>query len=199
MIKKIFFILFDEIRLWAESLISFIPGRIGIYLRKLYYFRLRKFNSLDITIKQNVEFFSFKNISIDDKVSIDRYCRIYSAKNSFIKIGKNVAMNKNILINARGGGEIKIGDNCLLASNVVIRSNNHKFDSVDIPIKDQGVSSGKIVISDDVWIGSNAVILPNVTIGKGVIIGAGSVVTKDIKDYEVVGGIPAKTIKNRIS
>ena len=57
---------------------------------------------------------------------------------------------------------------------------------------------GEIIINDDVWIGSNAVILPNCTIGKGAIIAAGAVVTKNVDSYTVVGGVPAKLIKRRI-
>ena len=75
------------------------------------------------------------------------------------------------MINSRGSGEIIIGKNVLIGPNVVLRSNNHKFGIVSKPIKEQGMTSGKIKIDDDVWIGSNVVILPDI-IGKGAIVAA---------------------------
>ena len=63
---------------------------------------------------------------------------------------------------------------------------------------EQGMTEGKIIIHNDVWIGSNAVILPNCEVGNGVIIAAGAVVTSNIDPYSIVGGVPAKLIKRRI-
>ena len=80
---------------------------------------------------------------------------------------------------------------------MVLRSNNHTFKSTKIPIISQGMTEGEIIIGNDVWIGSNAVILPNCNIGDGAIIGAGAVVTSNIEPYTVVGGIPARFIKKR--
>jgi acetyltransferase-like isoleucine patch superfamily enzyme len=64
-------------------------------------------------------------------------------------------------------------------------------------IREQGHSGGKIVIEDDVWIRANAVITPDVIIGKGAVVAAGAVVTSDVPPYQIVGGVPAKTIANR--
>lgn len=75
---------------------------------------------------------------------------------------------------------------------------NHKTERTDIPMKGQGVlSPQKVTICDDVWIGARVIILPGVTIGKGSIIGAGAVVTKDVPEYAVMGGVPARVIKFR--
>ena len=101
------------------------------------------------------------------------------------------------MINARGSGFIKIGDNVLIGPNSVLRSSDHSFKSLNKLINKQGMDDGKIVIKDDVWIGSNCVILQNCTIGKGSVIAAGAVVTKDIEPYTIVGGVPAKFIKKR--
>ena len=98
------------------------------------------------------------------------------------------------MINSRGIGEIKIGKNVLIGPNSVLRSNNHNFKILDKPINQQGMSEGKIIIEDDVWIGSNVVILTNVIIGKGSIIAAGAVVTSNVESFTVVGGVPAKQI-----
>lgn len=79
----------------------------------------------------------------------------------------------------------------------MIRSNNHCFDRVDIPINTQGARSEQIIIGNDVWLAANVVILPNVEIGYGAIVGAGSIVTKDVDPYTIVCGNPAKYISKR--
>jgi len=104
-----------------------------------------------------------------------------------VHIGKNVFINSNILMMARGG--ISIGDNVAVAANVQILTNNHDPYERDILLcKPVSIKSG-------VWIGAGATILPGVTIGKFAIVGAASVVTKDVPDYAVVVGNPAKIIK----
>ena len=78
-----------------------------------------------------------------------------------------------------------------------IFSENHNFDKLDVPIKNQGVTKLKTVIGNDVWIGANVSIMAGVNIGDGCVIAAGAVVTKDIPAHSIVGGVPAKVIKNR--
>ncbi|MCA9936785.1 MAG: hypothetical protein KC415_22775 [Anaerolineales bacterium] len=73
----------------------------------------------------------------------------------------------------------------------------HGFADVQRPISEQGYTNAPIVIEDDVWIGFQAVILPGVTVGKGSIIGAGAVVTKDVPPYSIMGGVPARLIRQR--
>jgi len=81
----------------------------------------------------------------------------------------------------------------------MIYTSNHRFDRTDIPMIDQGNTEPKaVVIEDDVWIAARAIILPGVRIGKGAVIAAGAVVTKDVPPYTVVGGIPARKIKSRV-
>ena len=106
-------------------------------------------------------------------------------------------MNFNVMINADCGGYIEIRDNVLLGPNVVIRASNHAYSRTDIPIKQQGHIAGRIILHEDVWLGANVVILPNVEIGKGSIVAAGSVVTKNVGDYSIVGGVPAELIEMR--
>lgn len=111
----------------------------------------------------------------------------------FIEVGDNVQINENCRIRAN----VKIGSNVLIAPNVNLISENHEFRNPSMLIKDQGDILGSISIGDDVWIGINAVILPNVSIGSHAVVGAGAVVTKDVPNYAVVGGNPARTIKYR--
>ena len=74
---------------------------------------------------------------------------------------------------------------------------NHNFDKMNVLIKNQGVTTKPIKVKNDVWIGSDVIILPGVTIGDGSVIGAGSVVTKDVEPYSIVVGNPARAIKKR--
>ena len=79
-----------------------------------------------------------------------------------------------------------------------MRTAGHNFERADIPIRNQGHICKNIMIEDVVWLGANVVVLGGVTIGKGCVIGAGSVVTKNIEAYSIAVGVPAKVIKNRL-
>ena len=94
---------------------------------------------------------------------------------------------------------IKIGKNILIGRNCFIGDNIHGYENVDMPIIEQPLSEGdKVIIEDDCWIGTGVCILPNVRIGKHCVIGANSVVTKNILPYTVAVGVPAKVIKKFI-
>lgn len=150
---------------------------------KLYGNRLRKivcrkiFNSTknSFTVKKGAIFGDGRSIIIGNKSEIGTNARI---------------MIKGIL---------RIGDNVMMGPDVLIIDNNHRFSDTKIPMIEQGNYSPKdITIEDDVWIGGRVIILPGVKIGKGSIIGAGSVVTKNIDPYSIVGGNPAKIISSRL-
>ena len=102
-------------------------------------------------------------------------------------IGDNVFINSNCLAMARGG--ITIEDDVMLAANVQLLSNNHDEYSRNVLL------CKPIHIKKGAWIGAGATILPGVTIGEYAIVGASAVVTKDVGDYEVVAGVPAKVMK----
>lgn len=106
--------------------------------------------------------------------------------------------NSGIGIRAQINGKTIIGKDVMMGPDVCIYSVNHAFDRVDIPMNIQGFAPEKpVVIEDDVWIGARVIILPGIRIGTGAVIGAGAVVTKDVPDYAVVGGNPAKVLKMR--
>ena len=87
----------------------------------------------------------------------------------------------------------------MMGPEVVIYTSGHKHDRLDIPMIEQGSSETyPVIIGNDVWIGRRAIIMPGVTIGDGVIIGAGAVVTKNVEPYVVVAGVPAKVVKKRL-
>lgn len=92
-------------------------------------------------------------------------------------------------------GPVEIGSNVNLAQNITVTGLNHNYQDITTPISEQGVSTSKVFISDNVWIGANSVILPGVNIGNHSVIGAGSVVTRDIPPYSIALGNPAKVIK----
>ncbi len=92
-------------------------------------------------------------------------------------------------------GPAKVGNDVRLAQNVVLSGLNHIYTNVDIPIHEQGVSTNPIVIEDESWIGANVVIVSGVTVGKHSIVAAGSVVTKNIPEYSVAAGNPARILK----
>lgn len=92
---------------------------------------------------------------------------------------------------------ITIGHNVMIAAGVRMITRKHGFADLDHPMAKQGYTNAPIVIEDDVWIGFQAVILPGVTIGRGSIVGAGAVVTKDVGPYSIVGGVPARLIRQR--
>lgn len=112
-----------------------------------------------------------------------------------IKIGNN----SGIGINAKIYGPVEIGDNVMMGPNVVIITTKHNFRDIDVPMLKQGSTGPYTVkIGNDVWIGERVIILPGVTINHGAIVGAGSIVTKDVTAYSIVGGNPAKFIKSRL-
>lgn len=92
-------------------------------------------------------------------------------------------------------GPVCIGSHVNLAQGITVTALNHNFEDKEKRIDEQGITTKPIIIGDDVWIGANAVILPGVTIGKHCVVAAGAVVTKDVPDNTIVGGVPAKEIK----
>lgn len=106
-----------------------------------------------------------------------------------IKFGKNVFLNSGCRFQDQGG--ITIGDNSLIGHNVVLATLNHDFE----PSHRGNLHPAPIVIGKHVWIGANATVCPGVTIGDGAIVAAGSVVTRDVPENTLVGGVPAKIIR----
>lgn len=92
-------------------------------------------------------------------------------------------------------GPLQIGDNVIIAQNVVISALNHGYQDINTPIRLQPCTTSKVFIGDDSWIGANAVITSGVKIGNHVVVAAGSVVTKDVPDYSIAAGNPARIIK----
>ena len=125
-----------------------------------------------------------------------------------VDLGRKISLSPHISLGDFSGigdksyihGKVTIGNNVMMGPEVTIFSRNHRYDRTDIPMNQQGFSEDKeIVIEDDVWIGTKSILTAGVKIEKGSIIAAGSVVTKDVPAYTIVGGNPAKIIKYRDS
>jgi len=168
-----------------------------IFNIKDHYFIYRKLN---IFLPNSSSIKNYKFITIGEKFSIGENSRLLCQdpeNGSRLEIGNNVAVNSGVSINADCGGEIKIGDNVLIGPDVVIRAANHKYDDCTKPIREQGHDVGKIIIENDVWLGAKVIVLPNVLIGEGCVVGAGSVVNIDLPAYSLAVGVPVKVIRIR--
>ena len=142
-----------------------------------------------------------QGITVGDRVTIGKYAVIRpvnlygTAIGEGLKIGNNSSIGPFAYIGC--SGLIEIGNNVIMSPRVSIYAENHLYAGLDEPIMQQGVKRQFVKIEDDCWIAANSVILSGVTIGTGSVVAAGSVVTKDVPPYSVVGGIPAKIIKSR--
>lgn len=169
---------------------------------------LRNKNSLilgsGVTLGDYVELeaLSRNGIVIGNDVKLGNYT-IVRCTGNLKQIGKGVCIGDHsgfgdfCFFGASGG--IRIGNNVIAGQNVRFHSSNHNFDRVDIPIKDQGVTSKGIEVDDDCWIGSGAVFLDGVKVGRGCVIGANSLVNKNIPPYSVAVGNPVRVLKSRKS
>jgi acetyltransferase-like isoleucine patch superfamily enzyme len=165
-------------RLEFESLIfgilSIVPTTFGVLLRALAVKMFFKFSKGFAWVQPRVIF-------------------VHSER---ITIGSNFGVNSGCYINGLGG--IEFGSYVLLGSNVTISSGLHSIDDAFPPVFSRQSIPKKIIICDDVWIGSGAIIMPGVYIAKGTVIGANAVVTKDTEEYSVMVGSPAKKLRSRI-
>ena len=111
----------------------------------------------------------------------------------FIEIGKHSELGSNCIIQSGA----KLGDYVIMGPDVKIYTKNHGTQRTDIPIAVQEWEYKEVVIGNDVWLGANVIITPGVKIGNHVIVAAGAVVTKDVPDFALIGGVPARVIKYR--
>ena len=134
-------------------------------------------------------------IHLADKVIFSYGVDIQALINTSIDIGDRTFIGPYVTI--AGPGDISIGKNCLIAAHSGIFANNHIYADPAQPIGLQGVTRLGITIEDDCWLGSGVKVLDGVTIGHGSVIGAGSIVTKNIPPFSIAVGVPARVIKSR--
>lgn len=125
-----------------------------------------------------------RNIKISKKFSAKKGFSVVVGKNAKLNIGEGVFFNNRCSVNCLNS--IEIGDNTIFGENVQLNDSNHQFKLSKIPFKEQEYSYGTIEIGNNCWIGSNVIILKNVSIGNNVVIAANTVVTKDIPENTLV-------------
>ena len=125
------------------------------------------------------------------------YSGVYFTHTYGLTVGKGFSPNTGALIDARGG--IDIGDHVMVGPYAVITSSNHAYKQTEFPMATVDHLMAPVKIGNDVWIGAHAVITGGVTIGNGAVVSAGAVVTKDVGDNDIVGGVPARVLGNRKS
>lgn len=138
-------------------------------------------------------------IHIGPGTEIQRHCRIWIGEKEQdeprLTIGRAVFVGQGTHLSVMR--PMVIGDNTLIGAYCYLVTNQHCFSDRKIPIRNQGYTSEPLSIAEDVWIGAASTIMPGVTIQKGAVIGANSVVTKDVGPYEIWAGVPAKKIGDR--
>ena len=203
-----------------QLLCSWIPGPVGLAARAVLYKPFLHQGSYMPFIEANTELFYMDSIRFGKGVYIDKYCRLHASKatielgnnNRVIKgaylstfnsvsaedegivTGANCWIGSNAVLGSGQGG-LFIGNNVLIGPNVVIATGGHDYQRVDLTAVEQDYKGLPIHIKNNVWIGSNAVILGGVTIGEHAVIAAGAVVTKDVTPYSVFAGVAGRTIK----
>ncbi len=201
----------------VTALVGWVPLSVGKDLRRVLYRSILARIGTSVRIKPDVEFVGAQGIEIGNGVVIDSDVRLRNCgQNSricledYVKLDVGVYIkthfNADINIGAHtyigpytclSGNSIQIGQDCRIASHVGIYANNHTFADPTRKIREQGGNYKGIVIEEDCWLGTGVKVVDGVTIGKGSVIGAGAVVTKDIPPYSVAVGVPAKVISRR--
>lgn len=166
-------LLYLELESVLFGLFSAIPGILGMALRNLIA-------SLFFHKKQG--FYAIQP-------------RVVFVETGKLSVGKHFAVNSGTYINAKG--TISIGDDVIIGTNVTISSGMHPIDGIESSVLSRPTIPKPIVLEDDIWIGSGAVIMPGVTLKKGTVVGANSTVTHDTEPYAVVAGSPARVLRYR--
>lgn len=169
-----------------------LEGEVHKYMHKLSEEARRvmaELNSGFHTMEQIRELF-FKLIDKPVDNTFGLFPPFYTDCGKNVTVGKRVFINEGCCFQDQGG--IEIGDDCLIGQQVVIATLNHDLD----PKRRGDMLPKPVKIGKNVWVGAHATILPGVAVGDNAVIAAGAVVTKDVPAFAVVGGVPAKIIKN---
>lgn len=179
--------------LWLAAF-AWIPTPAGLALRLLAWRWLFK-SCGSARFGTGLSLAGCRNMRIGNGVRMGRGCFV-TATDGELVLKNCVALSPNVHVGA-DAGRIEIGAHTAVGPGTVIRAANHCIERQDVPIMHQGHVPGQIVIEEDVWIGANCVITPDVRIGRGAVVGAGAVVTRNVAPFSIVGGVPAKLIGMR--
>lgn len=219
-IKKEPYKIDDEIK--YSTLLTIIRDKGLMVIRGIRHKLMLKESKGILFVGKKVKIREHKKIRFKGSATIEDGCFINALSKGGITIGNNFSLGRNSIIECTGvirelgeeliigdnvgiaanafiamRGKVTIGDNTIFGPGVSIHAENHNFSDLNTPIRKQGATRKGVVIGNDCWIGSKAVILDGVRIGNHAIVAAGAVVTKDVPDYAIVGGVPAKVIKLR--
>jgi acetyltransferase-like isoleucine patch superfamily enzyme len=199
---------------------SWIPGALGLALRKAFYPCLFQKVGKGVVFGRNITLRHAHKISLGSNCFIDDNA-VLDAKgkeNAGLHLADNVYVGRNTILSCKEGSifvgdygnisancsllsetEIRLGKYCFLAGHCyLVAGGNHRFDDFSIPIMFQpSISKGGIQISDDVWLGAGVIVLDGVKIGKGTVVGAGAVVTGSLPEYSIAVGRAALRIRDR--
>ena len=166
------------------------------YIRYLYFKTLLGKCGKNVYFEKNVQLFRFtKNIAIGDDVVLKEGAKVCTANSdSAISIGARTTIGYYTYIFA--SDKISIGSDCLIAPFVYIVDSDHNIEK-EQKINEQPNNVAPVKIGEGVWIATGAKILKGVEIGNGAVVAAGAVVTQNVNDFSIVGGIPAKVIGER--
>lgn len=177
---------------WLDSLImNQRDARPRWYIRMLAPFYQHRGRGSKIYHSVRMDTPPYRQFSLGKRSVIESYCCINNAVGDVV-----IGDHTRIGIHCTVIGPVTIGSHVNLAQGITVTALNHNFKDTTLRIDEQGISTKPVVIGDDVWIGANAVILPGVTIGRHAVVAAGAVVTKDVPDNCIVGGVPAHIIKD---
>ena len=147
-----------------------------------------------------IDALSQEGVTLGNNVTLERYTML-RISGTLRKLGKGIQIGNNTGVGAYSyigaGGGVVIGNFVSIGQRVNFHAENHEFRDAEKLIVEQGVTSKGICVEDDCWIGSGSIILDGVTIGRGAVIAAGSVVTKSVAAYSIVAGVPARVIGQR--
>jgi acetyltransferase-like isoleucine patch superfamily enzyme len=187
----------------------FSRGALGFFLRGAYYKNKLKRMGKNVFIDVGVIIWEPGNVEIDDNTFIDSYVTMMGGRkgHGYIRIGKFAEVGSNSVLAGRGG--ITIGDHVGIGAGSNIYSGTHLYKdpagednkllsgSILAPLDMQYVVEKPVSLNDFSWVGGRSIIMPGITIGKGAIIGGGSIVNKDVPPFCVAVGSPARVIKHR--
>ncbi len=182
-----------------ESWIFFVPGPTGFFLRRVYYAHRLKHMGEGVLIDIGVCIQNPKAVSIGDYTLLSNYVTIEGGDG--VTIGKRVHVAPYSLI--QGLGKVEIGDYVNVSTGSRIYSGTSTYEggkrmsSPMLSVKQNFVKKGAVIIGKDAFLGVGATVMPGVRIGEGAIVGAGTLVLKDIPPWTIAVGVPAKPIKKR--
>jgi acetyltransferase-like isoleucine patch superfamily enzyme len=189
----------------VRSVIRGFPWKKKIFIGRNVELRNRQLIQLGYGVTLGnavlIDGLSREGVILGDQVNIGDYTRI-EASGTITDIGRGIKIGNNSAISSfsfiGGAGGVTIGNDVIMGQWVSFHPENHNYDSLDLPIRLQGVNRKGIVVEDDCWIGAKVTFLDGAHVGKGCVIAAGAVVRGAIPPYSIAAGVPAKVIKSRL-